>query len=149
MEYYHKAKKLLDMDAVDFTGAVTTEEIQKAEKFLNVTFPESYKAFLLDFGAGDIGGEVIFGIVKNKQKDADIDMVKITCMEHEYQMPKQMAVIFYDSLDDSLYCLDTSKMCEGECPVVSVPSDYTNIKIVADGFGEFFISWWKRMSNKY
>ena len=138
MEYYHKAKKLLDMDAVDFTGAVTTEEIQKAEKLLNITFPESYKAFLLDFGAGDIGGEVIFGIVKNKQKDADIDTVKITRMEHEYQMPKHMAVIFYDSSDDSLYCLNTSKMCEGECPVVSVPSDYSNIKVVADSFGEFF-----------
>ena len=27
MEYYHKAKKILDMDEVDFTGAVTAEEI--------------------------------------------------------------------------------------------------------------------------
>lgn len=56
------------MDEVDFTGAVTAEEIQKAEKLLNITFPESYKAFLLDFGAGDIGGEVRWKTKKSSFK---------------------------------------------------------------------------------
>ena len=137
MDNYIKAKEILDMDAVDFTGAVTIEEIQKAEQKLNVKFPESYKAFLKDFGAGDVGGEVIFGIVNNEREDEDIDMVKITRMEHEYKMPKHMVVIYYDESNDSLCCLDTSKMNNNECPVVSVPNDYEDIEIVADSFGEF------------
>lgn len=138
MEYYNKAKMLLDKDAVEFTGGVTIDKIRKAEESLKIKFSESYKAFLLDFGAGDIGGEAIFGIVKDKRKDLDIDMVRITHMEHKYKMPKYMVVIFYNFSEDSLYCLDTSKMYKNECPIVSVSNDYTNIKIVADSFGEFF-----------
>ena len=138
MEYYMKAKERLDIDATDFTGAISADEILKVEKKLKVIFPESYKAFLTEFGAGDIGGEIIFGIVKNTRKNKDINMVKITQMEHEYKMPKYMVVIYYNESDDCLYCLDTSKMKNGECPVVSVPDNYTDIKTVANSFGEFF-----------
>lgn len=138
MEYYIKAKERIDMDAANFTGAVSIAEIEKAEKKLKVVFPESYKAFLKEFGAGDIGGEIIFGIVKNKRKDQDINMVKITKMEHQYKMPKHMVVIYYNESNNNLYCLDTSRMNNNECPVVSVPEDYTDIKIVANSFGEFF-----------
>lgn len=137
MDYYKKAKTLFDMNTVDFTGGVNIDKISKAEQTLKLTFPESYKAFLQDFGAGDVGGEVIFGIVNNKQEHADLDMVKITGMEHKYKMPKHMVVIYYSESDDKLYCLDTSQMCEKECPVVSVPSDYVNITKVASSFGEF------------
>lgn len=138
MEYYIKAKECLDIDATEFTGAVSIAEIEKAEKMLNVTFPESYKAFLKEFGAGDVGGEIIFGIVKDDRKDEDVNMVKITQMEHDYKMPKHMIVIHYSEYDDCLYCLDTSKMNSGECPVVAVPDDYININMVANTFGEFF-----------
>lgn len=133
-----KAKELLDTDAVDFTGAIPIDEIEKAEKELKVIFPESYKVFLKEFGAGDIGGEIIFGIVKNKRENQDINMVKITHMEHEYKMPKYMVVIYYNESNDCLYCLDTRKMSNNECPVVSVSDNYTDIKIVANSFGEFF-----------
>lgn len=131
--------KILDTigDNGDFTGGVNATAIEKAEKKLNLKFPKSYKEFLLKFGAGDIGGEIIFGITVKK----DLDMVKITKMEHDYKMPKCMIVINYDSSTDALICLDTSKFEDEECPVVAVPSDYQNIKILANSFGEFMIEY--------
>ena len=138
MEYFKKCKLLIDYDAVEFTGGVESSEIDNAEKKLNMKFPKSYKEFLLQFGAGDIGGEVIFGITK--KKNSDIDMVKITKMEHDYKMPKYMIVINYNASSDSLVCLDTSKFEQEECPVVSVPNDYKDIRFVANSFGEFLFN---------
>ncbi len=62
MKYYKKAKEIMDMDATEFIGSVSEREIENAMKSLSVVFPESYKAFLIDFGGGDAGGEIIFGI---------------------------------------------------------------------------------------
>ncbi len=139
MIHYNKAKELLDMEAVEFTGGVSEDIIRNAEKTLNLTFPESYRSFLMEFGAGDIGGEVVFGLIAKEHENSDMDMMKITQVEHDYKMPKYMAVIFYNSFDDCLYCLDTSQMKEGECPVVRVSSDYEDVEIVAESFGEFLL----------
>lgn len=57
MNYYKKAKELMDMDATEFVGGVSEGEIKNAMKALSVVFPESYKAFLADFGGGDAGGD--------------------------------------------------------------------------------------------
>ena len=137
MNYYDKAKALLDEDAVDFTGAVSAEEIRNAQEKLNVKFPMSYKAFLSDFGAGDVGGEVIFGIVQDKELDSEIDMVEITCTEYDNGLPEGMVIIYYDHCDENLYCLDTNRMKDDECPVVSIDEEYEVIEVIADSFGEF------------
>ena len=67
MEHYKKAKKMMDMDAVEFVGGVSEKEIEHAMNALSVVFPESYKAFLSDFGGSDAGGEIIqlinFGLI--------------------------------------------------------------------------------------
>ncbi len=139
MKHYNKAKELFDMDAVEFTGGVSEEVIQKAERTLNLTFPESYRSFLKEFGAGDVGGEVVFGLLENERENSDLDMLKITQVEHDYKMPKHMVVIFYNAFDDCLYCLDTSRMIEGECPMMRVSSDYADIEEVAESFGEFLL----------
>ena len=45
MKYYKKAKEMMDMDAVEFIGGVSANEIDNAIESLSVAFPESYKAF--------------------------------------------------------------------------------------------------------
>lgn len=50
MEDYIKAKELMDMDATELIGSVSEREIENAMQSLSVVFPESYKAFLRDFG---------------------------------------------------------------------------------------------------
>lgn len=133
MKYYIEAKKKMDMENIEFTGGVSANKIEKAMKKLSLAFPKSYIAFLSDFGAGDIGGEIIFGITNIE----DENVVKITQMEHEYKMPKSMVVINYNEAHNSLYCLDTNQMKEGECPVVEVFDDYQRIDFIADSFGKF------------
>ena len=131
MNYYKKAKKYMDMDAAEFVGGISENEIENAMKTLSVVFPESYKAFLSDFGGGDAGGEIIFGIT-NSEED---DVVIATQMERSQGLPKNLIIIGFSN--DTLVCLDTSKMNNGECPVVEVNDDYSEIEVVADTFGKF------------
>ncbi len=131
MEYYNKAKEIMDMDATEFIGGVSGSEIENAMKSLEVSFPESYKAFLTDFGGGDAGGEIIFGITNNEEDDAVI----ATQMERGAGLPKNLIIIGF--WNDTLVCLDTSKMGDGECPVVEVNYDYSEIEVIADTFGKF------------
>ena len=129
MNYYKKAKKY--MDDAEFVGGISENEIENAMKTLSVVFPESYKAFLSDFGGGDAGGEIIFGITNNEEDD----VVIATQMERSQGFPKNLIIIGFSN--DTLVCLDTSKMNNGECPVVEVNYDYSEIEVVADTFGKF------------
>lgn len=131
MNYYKKAKKHMDMDAAEFVGGISENEIENAMKTLSVVFPESYKAFLSDFGGGDAGGEIIFGITNNEEDD----VVIATQMERSQGLPKNLIIIGFSN--DTLVCLDTNKMNNGECPVVEVNDDYSEIEVVADTFGKF------------
>ena len=131
MEHYKKAKKMMDMDAVEFVGGVSEKEIEHAMNALSVVFPESYKAFLSDFVGGDAGGEIIFGITNNEEDD----VVTATQMERSQGFPKNLIIIGFSN--DTLVCLDTSRMNNGECPVVEVNYDYSEIKMAADTFGTF------------
>lgn len=131
MNYYKKAKKYMDMDAAEFVGGISENEIENAMKTLSVVFPESYKAFLSDFGGGDAGGEIIFGITNNEEDD----VVIATQMERSQGLPKNLIIIGFSN--DTLVCLDTNKMNNGECPVVEVNDDYSEIEVVADTFGKF------------
>lgn len=131
MEYYRKAKERMDMDAVDFVGGVSENAIEHAMEALSVVFPESYKAFLRDFGGGDVGGEVIFGLTNEEESD----IVIATSMERSQGFPKTFIIIGF--WNDALICLDTGKMNNGECPVVEVKDDSSEAELVADTFGKF------------
>ena len=131
MEYYKKAKEIMDMDATEFIGGVSENEIENAMKSLSVVLPESYKAFLSDFGGGDADGEFIFGVTDNEEED----IVAATQMERSQGLPKNLVIIAF--WNDTLICLDTGKMNNGECPVVEVNYDYSEIEVVSDTFGRF------------
>ncbi|MBD5088770.1 MAG: SMI1/KNR4 family protein [Clostridiales bacterium] len=131
MEFYKKAKEIMDMEATEYVGGASKDEIECAMKELSVTFPESYKAFLNDFGAGDAGGEIIFGITDIEEEN----VVEVTKMERREGLPDNFVIINY--LDDTFFCLDISKMKNDECPVVELSEDYKVTKTVAESFGQF------------
>ena len=56
-------------------------------------------------------------------------------MERSQGFPKNLIIIGFSN--DTLVCLDTSKMNNGECPVVEVNYDYSKIELIADTFGKF------------
>lgn len=131
MEFYKKAKEIMDMEVTEYVGGASKDEIECAMKELSVTFPESYKAFLNDFGAGDAGGEIIFGITDIEEEN----VVEVTKMERREGLPDNFVIINY--LDDTFFCLDISKMKNDECPVVELSEDYKVTKTVAKSFGQF------------
>ena len=118
MNFYEKAKALMDMEATEFTGGVSEQEIARAMNALSVVFPESYKAFLKDFGGGDAGGEIIFGITGNEEDD----VVTVTQMERSQGLPEPLVIIGFWS--DTLLCLDLN-------------DDYSQRELEADTFGTF------------
>lgn len=118
------------MDATEFFGGVSNEEIENAMKELALVFPESYRAFLMDFGGGDVGGEFILGITEAEEESA----VKATQEERRVGLPENFVIIAF--WDDVLYCLDTGKMKNGECPVVTLTDDYKVNEIAAESFGQ-------------
>lgn len=132
MNYYKKAKELIDMDATEFVGGVSEAEIENAMKALSVVFPESYKAFLADFGGGDAGGEIIFGITNDEEEENDI--VIVTQQERSVGLPRNFVIIGF--WNDTLICLNTDRMSNGECPVVELDDNYCE-EVIADTFGKF------------
>ena len=100
---------------------VSDEMINKAETILNVKFPESYKMFLRTFGAGCFGCEEIYGVIKNDFYLESIpNVVWHTIKERrDNNLSEQYVPIYYNGgeLD---FCLDTSQMDKGECPVVII-----------------------------
>ncbi|MCI8410154.1 MAG: SMI1/KNR4 family protein [Lachnospiraceae bacterium] len=131
MKFYKKAKELMDMEAVEYAGGTSKDEIECAMKELSVVFPESYRAFLSDFGAGDVGGEIIFGITDIEEEN----VVKATKAERSVGLPDNFIIISY--WEDTFCCLDISRMRNNECPVVELSEDYKVTEIIAESFGQF------------
>lgn len=96
-----------------FTGGVDTDKIRYIENNLNVKLPDSYKWFLKTFGYGFIYGVEILGY----DKTTPPSVVTETQDYRKYGLPNEYVVI--EDCDEFVYCLDTSKMENNECPVIS------------------------------
>jgi antitoxin YobK len=96
-----------------FIGKANEARINVIEQLLSVPLPESYKWFLAELGHGGISGVEILG-----NGLAEIPAcVRSTYTWRKYGLPVFLVVI-EDEGTDWIYCLDTSKMENGECPVV-------------------------------
>ncbi len=131
MDFYKKAVKAMDMSTAEFIGGIPLSEIERVMRELSVTFPESYKAFLSNFGGGSAGGKIIFGITGNDEDDLMI----ATQMARSAGLSDKFIIISY--IQGDMYCLDTSKMQDGECPVVRLSEDYEVTDTVSKSFGQF------------
>jgi len=97
----------------DFTGPVDESRIEQIENMLDVTLPEDYKWFVRNFGHGGIAGVEILGVAKTEIP---------TCVRYtqryreEHGLPRSLIVI--ENCDEWVFCLDTSELNNGECPVI-------------------------------
>src|SRR5262245_61757107 len=99
------------LEAEECAGPVQEAVIAEAEKTLNVTFPRSYKAFLLQFGATHL----IAGLGPGRHSDPEPPMfehvVDVTTMMHRASrghLPSELVHISSDG-GDYMYYLDTSR----------------------------------------
>lgn len=144
MRKYKKAVKLLkkNEDLCEFVGEIDEKVIEKAEELLGIRFPDTYRQFLANYGAGDFGAEEIYGIVDDNFIDSEIpNGIWLTLNEREEgDLPEELVIIYYTG-DEYYYCLDTSKMVKNECPVVAIDiGDFNGEReVIYRNFGEFLL----------
>jgi antitoxin YobK len=117
----------------EFIGKSDENRINLIQQELAVILPESYKWFLKEFGLALIPGTIILG-----NGLASIP----TCVESTHDWRKiglpEYLVAIEDPEGDWVYCLDTSKMNEGECPVVDWDPKKGVGKLFYKSFLDFF-----------
>ncbi len=73
----------------DFFGGASEEDIRNAEEILGLKFPQSYRAFLKEYGSGGICGVEILGIEGN----LGASVVKATERWRKLGLDKKLIVI--------------------------------------------------------
>jgi ABC-type phosphate transport system auxiliary subunit len=70
MREFEEALALVEerLDEADFE-AQPEERVSRAEQTLGVRFPPTYRRFLIQLGAGGVGGEEIYGLVNDDFED--------------------------------------------------------------------------------
>ncbi|WP_141306087.1 SMI1/KNR4 family protein, partial [Sporolactobacillus inulinus] len=106
---YQKAKQVIQTneDIADFIGGRTNELIKFAEEKLDVTFTGLYLNYLQTFGAGNFGGQEIYGIINDDFENSSVpDAIWYTLSERKaINLPNNLLII-YDTGSDELFCLD-------------------------------------------
>ena len=115
------ARRLHELTPSPFSGPASPETIVEAEAELAVTFPLSYRLFLREFGAGDIPFD-IYGVdpeAESKQWGC-WSVVGMTQSEREDVEPRMRHSLIPFTPDGAgnHWCLDTSRLVGGECPIV-------------------------------
>ncbi len=116
---YEELRERLNSDAnVERGTGVAIDEVDHAERLLDVVFGSSYRSFLIDFGWVSVGSIELYGL------GADIppylDVVKETLWERieaGRPLPHHLIPIVNTGGGDH-YCLDSSRVIAGECPIV-------------------------------
>lgn len=130
-----------------FAGNRSESLIKEAEKALGITFPETYRQFLLKYGAGNFGGSEIYGIIDENFINSSIpDGIWFTLIERKKICLPQNLVVIYSTGDGDLVCLDTGK--NRESPVIifqpGVPLELQRGEVISEDFGRFFLELVKR-----
>jgi cell wall assembly regulator SMI1 len=128
-----------------FVGPRSTELVQQAEDALGVTFPPTFREFVLRLGAGGFGGQEFFGVTTaNFERSAVPNGVWLTLDErNSCGLPKEF-IIISDTGYGEYYAIDLSQTnASGESPIILFcpgswrPED--KVPIVADDFGAFIL----------
>ena len=128
MEMLEKNKSKIDVQP-----PCIERDIIRAEQQLNIIFPNSYKQVLKKYGYLEIGGEEIFGlyndtIIRNAffYRETNKDL-----LFSSYFIP------VYALGNGEIFCLDTARMDNGECPVVAWY--FGAVEKIAEDFGQFLL----------
>ncbi len=129
----------------DFVGECSEYIVKKAEEKLSIEFPQSYRSFLRNFGAGNFGTEEIYGVVKEDFENSGIpDAIWFTLKQRkEINLPSNLLIIYHTG-GEEMFCLDINKIGRyGEPVVVSfiigVDLEFQKYEVIANDFGEFFL----------
>jgi hypothetical protein len=131
-----------NIDDADFCGPIAIENVASAERILNVKFPKSYSMFLEKYGAGDIGGIELYGIVKDPATDGQMvpNGIWLTLkLRDQAALPKEFIVVS-DTGYGPYYVIDTSSKDQNFESPVYVWNTANRKEKTSDSFGSFLLS---------
>jgi hypothetical protein len=124
---------------------IDEEVIKKAQDYLEVKFPTTYKKFISKVGFLSLGGCEIYGIIDEDFINSGVpDAIWFSYENRKNYGTPDYLVQIYSVGEGTTYCLDTSQMNEeGECPVVAWPlggyEETPVLEVIAEDFGKFFL----------
>ena len=128
-------------------GSATNELITELEGKLNTKLPNSYKTFLLNYGAISIGDSAISGITNPDLNEGCGSVYFDTkYLIEKNELPNYLVVIQSD--EEAPYCLDTSKeTSNGEMPVVCYELNNRHSSILSNNFNDWLVNYLSMMVN--
>ncbi|MBP2623221.1 SMI1/KNR4 family protein [Streptococcus oricebi] len=137
MNNFQSIKQLItsadNVEFADFGEGISKEWVNKAEQALNVTFPNSYKWWLENYGGGEIDGDEIFSVYGlDFDNVVGGDVVYINKLNQKNHVTNTDQLVICESFDDTFF-LELSKMNNGEAPVLRL----SNKQLYAKDFLEF------------
>jgi len=142
IEKYEQARQLIeDAGGGDFEGAKPETLVARAEAALGLTFPPSYRRFLLEMGCGDINGLEVFGLIDDNFANSTIPNGIWLTLHERRRLDLDPAYVFVgDAGDGAYYAIDTSNSRQdGEAQVIWLSMDGSLNDNVADSFGAFLL----------
>lgn len=126
-----------------FKGQIEESLIVKAENFLGIKFPKTYRFFLKQSGCGSFRSKEFYGISTNNFENSSVpNGIWLTNDERKKTNLDKDLILIGQSIE-GYYALDISKMDKnGECPVVDwhAGANRNNLEVIAEDFGSYFLN---------
>ena len=136
---------VVDSDLAFFAGHREASLVVSAERALELSFPPTYRRFVSELGAGNVGSREFYGVTTDNFTDASVpNGIWLTLDERErFDLPKHL-VIVGDTGMGGYYALDTSQRdCSDESPVViwalGRSQEGDTLEVIGHDFGSFFL----------
>lgn len=150
MQDYDIAENLLRQQphVSSFAGPQPESRVRAAERRLGCVFPPTYRRFICEHGAGDVGSESFYGVSQDNLDSVGGSNIvwftlrkrQTTHLQPDRQFPLELIPV-YNLGNGELFCLDLSNVQDQEAPVVVYsPGGPTNQQrdLIACDFGEFY-----------
>jgi|ERR1043166_489468 cell wall assembly regulator SMI1 len=118
MDIEELQRRIRDFADKDCGAGATPEQVAEAERQLRVTFPPTYRGFLREFGWARFSHQELYGLGRDVPRH--LDLLRNTLSERDGMrpaLPPSLVPIMSDGAGNH-YCLATSEVSGGACPVV-------------------------------
>lgn len=125
----------------DFDGPKDEKLIRSAEQALGLSFPTTYREFLLRLGCGDIMGLEFYGVINGDFENSSIpDAIWLTLDQRKSSSLPLNLVLIAETGEGGYYALDIQETSTEESEVVEwTPGTGASLESVSSDYGAFFL----------